>query len=31
VLAMIDGEPLPAGLYAARADIRKKWKRYQNC
>lgn len=31
VLAMVDGEPLPAGLYAARADIRKKWKRYQNC
>lgn len=31
VLAMIDGEPLPAGLYAARADIKKKWKRYQNC
>ena len=31
VLAMIDGEPLPAGLYVARADIRKKWKRYQNC
>lgn len=31
VLAMLDGESLPAGLYAARADIRKKWKRCQNC
>lgn len=31
VLAMIDGESFPAGLYAARADIRKKWKRCQNC